>query len=166
MGSQPVQGAPSAFRKHLPDLSLPRFTTMKKQTPYEYAKEFIEGGQPPWLHGLFMHWRELLKEPFKGVTNDGESLQILVLGFPLTHSQEQSAPASTISTMMASPLPPSSRPPSPSSRSSPPPSAKRRATTSTRPSGAPGPTPSSSSATRACASRKSLPSSEPPSSKS
>ena len=61
----------SAFRKHVPDLSLPRFTMMKKQTPYEYAKEFIEGGQPPWLHGLFLHWRRLLKEPFKGISNDG-----------------------------------------------------------------------------------------------
>ncbi|KAL1904410.1 hypothetical protein Sste5344_009860 [Sporothrix stenoceras] len=55
----------------MPDLSLPRFTTMKKQTPYEYAKEFIEGGKPPWFHGLFLHWKRLLKEPYTGISNDG-----------------------------------------------------------------------------------------------
>src|ERR1700742_2373244 len=26
---------------------------------------------PPWIHALYKHWLELLKEPFKGVTNDG-----------------------------------------------------------------------------------------------
>lgn len=71
MGSQSQPAGSNGFRKYLPDLSLPRFTTMKKQTPYEYATAFIEGGQPPWLHGLFMHWRSLLKEPYKGITNDG-----------------------------------------------------------------------------------------------
>ncbi|KAK3330205.1 hypothetical protein B0H66DRAFT_543078, partial [Apodospora peruviana] len=59
------------FREHLPDLSIPRFTTMQKQDAHEYAKEFIEGGMPPWLHALYLHWRKLFKEPFGGVTNDG-----------------------------------------------------------------------------------------------
>ncbi|KAH8733477.1 hypothetical protein BGZ61DRAFT_585309 [Ilyonectria robusta] len=71
MASQ-SSAAPSAFRQHLPDLSIPRFTSMAKQDPYEYAKEFKEGGQPPWLHGLFLHWRDLLKEPYKGITNNGK----------------------------------------------------------------------------------------------
>ena len=44
---------------------------MQKQDAHVYAKEFKEGGQPPWLHALYMHWLDLLKEPFKGVTNDG-----------------------------------------------------------------------------------------------
>jgi hypothetical protein len=62
---------PSPFRAYLPDLQIDRFTTMKKQDPYEYAKAFKENGVPPWLHGLYLHWRKLLSEPFKGVTNDG-----------------------------------------------------------------------------------------------
>ncbi|KAL2670196.1 hypothetical protein Neosp_014663 [[Neocosmospora] mangrovei] len=62
---------PSPFRAHLPDLQIDRFITMKKQDPYEYAKAFKENGAPPWLHGLYLHWRKLLSEPFKGVTNDG-----------------------------------------------------------------------------------------------
>jgi hypothetical protein len=44
---------------------------MQKQDAHEYAKEFIEGGNPPWLHGLFLHWRKLFQDPFKGITNDG-----------------------------------------------------------------------------------------------
>ncbi|KAK0656361.1 hypothetical protein B0T16DRAFT_318664 [Cercophora newfieldiana] len=59
------------YRKHLPDLSTPRFMTMQQQDAHEYAKAFIEGGNPPWLHALYLHWRELFKEPFKGITNDG-----------------------------------------------------------------------------------------------
>ncbi|KAM5380814.1 hypothetical protein ACJZ2D_003338 [Fusarium nematophilum] len=62
---------PSPFRAHLPDLNQERFTTMKKQDPYEYAKGFKENGNPPWLHALYLHWRKLLTEPFKGVTSDG-----------------------------------------------------------------------------------------------
>ncbi|EHY59364.1 hypothetical protein HRR83_001361 [Exophiala dermatitidis] len=61
----------SEYRQYLPDLSQPRFTTMAKQDPWVYAKEFKEKGNPPWLHALYLHWLELLKEPFKGVTNDG-----------------------------------------------------------------------------------------------
>ncbi|KAJ3546539.1 hypothetical protein NM208_g1954 [Fusarium decemcellulare] len=68
--SHPGAG-PSPFRAHLPDLQIDRFTTMKKQDPYEYARAFKENGAPPWLHGLYLHWRKLLSEPFKGVTNDG-----------------------------------------------------------------------------------------------
>lgn len=60
------------YRQFLPDLSIPRFTTMKEQDAHVYAQAFKEGGQPPWLHALYMHWLELLKEPFKGVTTDGE----------------------------------------------------------------------------------------------
>ncbi|KAI5461277.1 hypothetical protein BGZ63DRAFT_414077 [Mariannaea sp. PMI_226] len=71
MSSQSTEAPVSGFREHLPDLSLPRFTTMKEQTPYEYVAAFKESGQPPWLHGLFLHWRNLLKEPYKGITNDG-----------------------------------------------------------------------------------------------
>lgn len=59
------------YHQYLPDLSIPRFTTMQKQDAHEYAKDFKEGGMPPWLHALYLHWRKLLQEPFKGVTNDG-----------------------------------------------------------------------------------------------
>ncbi|KAM7194310.1 Protein of unknown function (DUF3500) domain containing protein [Rhypophila sp. PSN 637] len=64
-------GGEGEYRQYLPDLTIPRFTTMQKQDAHEYAKEFIEGGNPPWLHGLYLHWRKLFQEPFKGVTNDG-----------------------------------------------------------------------------------------------
>ncbi|KAI8657538.1 hypothetical protein NCS57_01132000 [Fusarium keratoplasticum] len=60
-----------SFREHLPDLTIPRFTTMQKQDVYEYAKAFKENKQPPWLHALYCHWLKLFNEPFKGVTNDG-----------------------------------------------------------------------------------------------
>ena len=46
---------------------------MQKQDAHVYAAAFKEGGVPPWLHALYLHWLELLKEPFKGVTNDGQS---------------------------------------------------------------------------------------------
>ncbi|KAI8651883.1 hypothetical protein NCS56_01404500 [Fusarium sp. Ph1] len=62
----------SAFREHLPDLSTPRFTAMQKQNAHEYAEVFKASGQPPWLHGLFLHWRKLFEEPCKGITNDGK----------------------------------------------------------------------------------------------
>ena len=60
------------YRQYLPDLSTPRFTTMQKQDSYVYAEAFKTGGVPPWLHALYMHWLKLVKEPFKGVTNDGK----------------------------------------------------------------------------------------------
>ncbi|ENH70020.1 hypothetical protein FOC1_g10002328 [Fusarium oxysporum f. sp. cubense race 1] len=44
---------------------------MRKQDAYEYADAFKKDGNPPWIHGLYLHWRELLAEPYKGVTNDG-----------------------------------------------------------------------------------------------
>ncbi|CAK7235292.1 hypothetical protein SBRCBS47491_009243 [Sporothrix bragantina] len=72
MASSDAGAAPSPFRQFLPDLSLPRFTTMKTQDAHEYAKAFMEGGQPPWIHGLWKHWLELFKEPFKGVTSNGK----------------------------------------------------------------------------------------------
>ncbi|KIX03158.1 uncharacterized protein Z518_06709 [Rhinocladiella mackenziei CBS 650.93] len=59
------------FRDHLPDLSLPRFTTMAKQNAHEYAQNFKESGQPPWLFALYQFWLELAKEPLKGVTENG-----------------------------------------------------------------------------------------------
>lgn len=62
----------SPFRQFLPDLSIPRFTTMKTQDARVYAKAFMEGGNPPWIHGLWKHWLSLWKEPFKGVTSDGK----------------------------------------------------------------------------------------------
>lgn len=65
--------ARAAFRAHLPDLTSPRFTTMKQQSPYEYVKSFLESKHPPWLHGLYVYWRSLFDEPYKGVTNDGAS---------------------------------------------------------------------------------------------
>lgn len=61
----------SAFRSHLPDLTSPRFTTSAKQSPYEYTEAFQQNRAPPWLYNLTETWKELLKEPFKGVTVDG-----------------------------------------------------------------------------------------------
>lgn len=63
----------SPFRAHLPDLTTERFTTMQKQDAHEYANAFKEKAAPPWLHALYLHWRRLLEEPFKGVTSDGKS---------------------------------------------------------------------------------------------
>ncbi|KAK4452998.1 hypothetical protein QBC34DRAFT_320134 [Podospora aff. communis PSN243] len=93
MASQEIQDAAGGeYRKHLPDLSIPRFTTMQQQDAHVYAKAFIEGGNPPWLHALYLHWLELLKEPFKGVTNDGHVRPNL---FPL---QDESIPIDDIFT--------------------------------------------------------------------
>ncbi|PTU17038.1 hypothetical protein P175DRAFT_0467401 [Aspergillus ochraceoroseus IBT 24754] len=60
-----------SYRKYLPDLGIPRFQEMRTQDAHEYADAFKNGHNPPWLHALYMHWRELLQEPFKGVTTDG-----------------------------------------------------------------------------------------------
>ena len=68
---KPAQAGESQFRSYLPDLTIERFATMQKQNAYEYAKDFKELGNPPWLHGLYLHWRRLLAEPFRGVTSDG-----------------------------------------------------------------------------------------------
>ena len=61
------------YRQYLPDLNLERFQVMCQQDAHEYAHAFKTGHQPPWLHALYMHWLELLQEPFKGVTTDGMS---------------------------------------------------------------------------------------------
>lgn len=66
----------AAFRKHLPDLSTPRFTTSKQQSPYEYSEAFQKNHAPPWLYNLTETWKDLLEEPFNGVTCDG----LLMLG--------------------------------------------------------------------------------------
>jgi hypothetical protein len=60
------------YRQYLPDLSIPRFTIMAQQDAHVYAAEFKEKGIPPWLHALYLQWRKLLAEPFKGVTNNGQ----------------------------------------------------------------------------------------------
>ena len=44
---------------------------MQKQNAHEYADDFKDNGNPPWLHALYLHWRQLFHEPFKGITNDG-----------------------------------------------------------------------------------------------
>lgn len=59
------------YRQYLPDLNLKRFQVMRTQDAYEYAHDFKTLRQPPWLHALYMHWLDLLQEPFKGVTTDG-----------------------------------------------------------------------------------------------
>ncbi|KAK7202444.1 hypothetical protein BZA70DRAFT_285795 [Myxozyma melibiosi] len=60
------------FRQYLPDLSIPRFTTMKEQDAHEYADAFKTNKQPPWVHALYMHWLKLYSDSFKGVTSDGK----------------------------------------------------------------------------------------------
>ncbi|KAI0008835.1 hypothetical protein F4779DRAFT_418043 [Xylariaceae sp. FL0662B] len=59
------------FRQHLPDLNTPRFQTIAKNDAYGHARELKENHAPPWLYGLYTHWRKLFQEPFKGITNDG-----------------------------------------------------------------------------------------------
>ncbi|KAI0903255.1 hypothetical protein F4823DRAFT_568888 [Ustulina deusta] len=59
------------FRQYLPDLSTPRFTTIAQNDAYGHARELKDKQAPPWLHGLYTHWRKLFQEPFKGITNDG-----------------------------------------------------------------------------------------------
>lgn len=68
---QTSQFPESAYRKYLPDLNIPRFQVMNKQNAHEYADDFKQHGNPPWLHALYLHWLKLLKEPFRGVTTDG-----------------------------------------------------------------------------------------------
>ncbi|KAJ6040655.1 uncharacterized protein N7446_004030 [Penicillium canescens] len=72
MANQAMLEKPTGeYRQYLPDLSLKRFEVMCQQDAHEYAHDFKTGHQPPWLHALYMHWLELLQEPFKGVTTDG-----------------------------------------------------------------------------------------------
>ena len=63
--------ASSEFRQHLPDLDIPRFTIAKEQDAHDYANAFKTNHVPPWLHNLTETWKDLLAEPFKGVTSDG-----------------------------------------------------------------------------------------------
>ncbi|KAJ5609013.1 hypothetical protein N7528_009580 [Penicillium herquei] len=66
-----LQKPTGEYRQYLPDLSLKRFQVMCTQDAHEYADDFKTNKQPPWLHALYMHWLDLLNEPFKGVTTDG-----------------------------------------------------------------------------------------------
>ncbi|KFY51018.1 hypothetical protein V496_09010 [Pseudogymnoascus sp. VKM F-4515 (FW-2607)] len=59
------------FRKYIPDLNTPRFQTAKVQDCYQYAETFQESHNPPWLYNLTQAWQELLREPYKGLTTDG-----------------------------------------------------------------------------------------------
>ncbi|KFZ08635.1 hypothetical protein V501_05871 [Pseudogymnoascus sp. VKM F-4519 (FW-2642)] len=66
------QGKESAgFRKYIPDLNTLRFQTAKVQDCYEYAENFQKSHNPPWLYDLTQTWQELLREPYKGLTTDG-----------------------------------------------------------------------------------------------
>lgn len=71
--TETLERSSAAFREHLPDLSIPRFTISKQQNAYEYADAFKQNHVPPWLYNLTETWKELLEEPYKGVTTDGES---------------------------------------------------------------------------------------------
>ncbi|OJI89588.1 hypothetical protein ASPTUDRAFT_49256 [Aspergillus tubingensis CBS 134.48] len=66
-----LQKPTGEYRQYLPDLSLKRFQVMRSQDAHEYAHDFKTLKNPPWLHALYMHWIDLLQEPFKGVTTDG-----------------------------------------------------------------------------------------------
>lgn len=72
--TETFKDASAAFREHLPDLSIPRFTIAKEQNAYEYAEAFEQNHVPPWLYNLTETWKQLLEEPFKGVTVDGRML--------------------------------------------------------------------------------------------
>jgi hypothetical protein len=69
--------ASAEYRKHLPDLSIDRFTKAKDQDPYEYSDTFQTHRHPPWLFDLTQTWQNLYQEPFKGITNDGNLFQRL-----------------------------------------------------------------------------------------
>ncbi|KAF5671210.1 hypothetical protein FHETE_4180 [Fusarium heterosporum] len=60
-----------SFRQYLPDLNTPRFQAMKRQDAYEHVGNLKKNGQPPWLYGLYLHWRKLFQEPYRGITSDG-----------------------------------------------------------------------------------------------
>jgi len=64
----------SEYREFLPDITTERFTNMRKQNAHEYAKAFENARQPPWFHAIYMHWQELVKEPYRGVTTDYKSI--------------------------------------------------------------------------------------------
>ncbi|KAL1867228.1 hypothetical protein Plec18167_008769 [Paecilomyces lecythidis] len=66
-----LEKASAAFRKHLPDLSTPRFQEAKQQDAYSYAEAFQKNHVPPWLYNLTKAWEKLYAQPYKGVTSDG-----------------------------------------------------------------------------------------------
>lgn len=68
-----------AYRAYLPDLDTPRFQALSQQDAHEYIDEFNKLHNPPWLFALVEHWKKLLTEPLKGVTNDGASVLHVVL---------------------------------------------------------------------------------------
>lgn len=78
------------YRQYLPDLSLKRFQVMCTQDAHEYAHDFKTMKQPPWLHGLYSHWLDLLQEPFKGVTTDGKSNCVTKAGEDKIYSKKDS----------------------------------------------------------------------------
>ena len=79
MTSTEFQKASAEFRTFLPDLNTPRFQIAKQQNPYEYVRDFNEKHVPPWLYNLTQAWKQLLAEPYKGVTTDGmEQLNLSV----------------------------------------------------------------------------------------
>lgn len=45
---------------------------MRTQDAHEYVKAFKNSQHPPWLFNLYLHWRELFQEPYKGITTDGK----------------------------------------------------------------------------------------------
>ncbi|KAJ4126991.1 hypothetical protein NW768_008612 [Fusarium equiseti] len=78
------------FRQYLPDLNTPRFRDMKKHDAHSYAENFKKNAQPPWLHGLWLHWRKLLQQPYQGITSDG------VVKDALFDLQDEGIPIDTI----------------------------------------------------------------------
>jgi hypothetical protein len=77
----------TSYRRFLPALNILRFKSMQQQDAHEYANDFKQNGNPPWLHALYLHWRNLFVEPFKGVTNNGrvrpDLFQIQDEGMPI-----------------------------------------------------------------------------------
>ena len=71
MASTEFEKASAEFRNFLPDLNTSRFQTAKQQSPYEYVKYFNDNHAPPWLYNLTQSWKQLLAEPYKGVTSNG-----------------------------------------------------------------------------------------------
>lgn len=61
----------AGFRRHLPNLSSPRFEAAANQNPYEYVDAFRKNQHPPWIYNLTKAWEKLLEEPYQGITTDG-----------------------------------------------------------------------------------------------
>jgi hypothetical protein len=70
-GGGGVEKSPPGFRQYIPDLNTPRFQTAKDLDCYQYAKNFQDSHNPPWLYNLSQTWQDLLGQPYKGVTTDG-----------------------------------------------------------------------------------------------